>query len=275
MAMPTTIETTSHSGSPENLNTPETIRRGAPLEILDTLPVTHEQQRTLDDYRALRTQFVLGMNWFNEQDLPEGGDLDFYDRLNDLDEPSVPDPESWHTTTVVGRDEKSGEIVAGARFTRIPSVERSLSWSMLPQEMKDQVPRAALEELNETADGKDLYDLTRLVNKLDGSAHQATIVMAMLKIFGAGVAKTCENAKNVDNVTWVYTTTPDMYELLSGLGVQQDLLAKADVPDATGEPEGVLFCSVKVMESLRNIQSDPNNAFAAKHIERGLREAQA
>lgn len=274
MAMPTTIETTP-TGSHEALGAPETIRRGASLEILDSVPASQEQQRTLDEYRALRTQFVLEMNWFTEDELPAGGDSDFYDQLNNPDAPNVPDPEKWHTSTIVGRDEKDGEIIAGARFTRIPSVERSLSWSMLSQEMKDQVPPEALDELNEVADSGDLYDLTRLVNQLDGSAHQASIVMAMLKIFGAGVAKTCEGSKNVEDVTWVYTTTPEMHELLAGLGVQQDLLAKADIPDATGKPEGVLFCSVKVMESLRNIQSNPDNAFAAKHIERGLREAQA
>jgi hypothetical protein len=134
-----------------------------------------------------RQKFMEARGWSN------GNDLDIYDE----------DP---HTIQVLNLRGQS--IEAGLRLTPHRHIEETLSWSWLPDALKQE----AQGHLPEVPGG--VWDLTRLV---PGDVAPERAAQSLIELFGAGYELT-----NQDDVSprWVFATTIPFYKYFRQKGIE-------------------------------------------------------
>ena len=224
----------------------------------------------LNKMLPIRAEFVQAMNW-RERD-PNYDDRDEYD---DLDE-------TLHLSLT---DRETGELIAGLRLTRVPSVEESQSWIMLsdnPQMIEsaldhvDEQGRNTVELLNETAKRGNLWDLTRLVCPLDENADRKKIVAGIMELFAVGYGTIRQNTLDdeQDDVRWICAAT-DLVKMtaenlcLDFASAASGRVNKKDYMDTH-------FCVVKVEETVTNIADHAEEQkfrFPSEHMFNGFRKA--
>lgn len=228
-----------------------------------------ENATELKDLKELRSKFVSLMGWF-----PEGHeDDDRYDRMD----------ETFHLAI---RDYESTKIVAGLRLTQVESFEKSLSWSMIENhdEMTDQIKghinergQNTFDELNRLTDEGNVWDLTRLVNPLDGSVDATQMVGAIVELFAVGTALTAQRNDEIEkteDLKWIFATTPLLKQSLDRLGIGHEVLARGRVsPEDEYESYFCVTEPMNVLQSLYNKQD--KYAFTIQHVADGFKKANA
>lgn len=244
-----------------------------------------------------RSRFVKEMNWLPEEivdktyfeevlpwlkDLSADGrqDVDFYDVLDT-------------TLHLALMDRDTDEIIAGLRLTRVPSIEDSLSWGMLKNsddmkrqayEKKELDNTLVMDRLNRIAANGNVWDLTRLVNPLDGGTDFAKVVGGMMELFATayGVMRKNTPPEEWNDIRWVFNGTGMVKAALEHLQIQHDVLAKGQVSkkdvDAYGNVINSYFCVVAPESALRYIQDHAHEqdfVFPYQHTENGLKKANA
>lgn len=227
-------------------------------------PYAEAEADLLMRLHELRLDFVKGMGW-----IPDAADdWDAYDGDHGTHYFIVED--ALHSETVT----------AGMRMTPVDSVEGSLSWSMLNEEMAAAARakvgthgESLITHLDEAAKSGNLWDLTRLVNPLDGSVDIETIKDNLLMMFGAAFAKTTELNADPREVQWIFTTTRDMKVALDRLGIRSVPLTKGRI--SAHDNLDSYFCAANPFEDLAYIQHKPGYEHTRDMVMRGLQKASA
>lgn len=256
-----------------NPNKNEIIETEHPIFVFDAQDVEQDDNaRTLyDAYLELRCDFVQKMKWFDSR----ADDTDVYDspelttkyfvRLHENDRGSV--------------NESAAEVLVGMRLTRVRNVRSSLSWSMLNEPMKEEILSENGEDikwLNEVGKANKLWDLTRLVNQLDGRAGSRETVEAMLTVFGAGLGEVKTDDESDDlPISWIFLTTPYIKRLLDRSGIRHRVIASGKV-DVHDNKESYL-CIVDPAESYSTLAEadDTMHKRTFQLVSGGLRNAHA
>ncbi len=224
--------------------------------------------------------FSKELPWLNELDERGRSDVDFYDTLNS-------------TLHFMLTDHENGQIIAGLRLTRVPSVEESLSWSMFKGN-SDIMQQAyshtdgdgigTLVKLNEAAQRGNVWDLTRLVNPVDGTVDIAKVMAGMMELFGTGYGaiRKQTSPEEQDEVRWIFNGTEMIKAALEHLQVQFDVVAQGQISkkdvDQNGNPVKSYFCMVKAESATQYIYDHANErefVFPHEHLDNGLRKANA
>lgn len=230
----------------------------------------------LADLLAFRLRFVQQMRWqvaesFESEHpfLQTMPDADRYDAMRS-------------TLHLLSRDTNTGQIIAGLRLTPVASVESSLSWAMIQgcaaihrHPRNDQDADRIVEELNGLAAEGYVWDLTRLVNHLGDGVDHMQIAAAMMELFGValGIGRRNMPPDRFFRIRWIFTTTEDLKNALSSLGIEFAQLA-AGVVDADSYSAKSYFC---VVEPQRNVVAITANeilrSFTYPHMCVGLERA--
>lgn len=224
--------------------------------------------------------FTKELPWLRDLDEHDRSDVDFYDTLDS-------------TLHFLLTDRGSDEIIAGLRLTQVPSVEESLSWSMFKD--NSDITRQAydhtdgdgvgtLAKLNEAARRGNVWDLTRLVNSVDGNVDITKIMAGMMELFGTGygaIRKQTAPEEQAD-VRWIFNGTEMIKAALEHLHVQFDVIAQGQISnkdvDQNGKPVKSYFCMVKAESATQYIYDHADErsfVFPHKHLDNGLRKANA
>ncbi|MGV0626567.1 hypothetical protein [Mycolicibacter minnesotensis] len=223
----------------------------------------------LNELLLFRSDFIRQMGWRPAT------------RLNDIDHYDGTD-----ATLHLGiRDLDSEQLFAGLRLTPIAEVQESLSWSMLASNpaMIDSARRhmidgantlARLNTVKEIGTGL-LWDLTRLVNRLDSQADHARTLAGMLELFGVahGIIRKRHSPHERLEIRWIFTTTEFLVFALKRVGVNVIVLADGHIRPEDNSKS--YFCVVEPESNTDHIL-DPSNEyhFSARHLESGLAKSQ-
>lgn len=230
----------------------------------------------LKGLKDLREDFVTALGWFERPH----DDTDRYDE----------NPNTLHLALYDNSNAEAErrQIAAGMRLTQIGSVEDSLSWSMLERnplmrleahEHIDKNGLNSIQELNRVAADGNLWDLTRMVNPLDGSVKPEKIVGAMVELIGMGIAKTSRRGekKDFDDLAWLFITTPSMKNALDHLGIENEVVARDYVSE--GDKDVSYVCYAKPADALREVyqgkDADLKYLFTQENVAKGLSKADA
>lgn len=284
---------------PQTLNEHLSLRYEAVPDGVGMTEVSYgsRNEAMLKRMLPFRADFVDAMNWTPEEsqipidftselpwlkDLDEHGrsDVDFYDTLDS-------------TLHFLLTDRENDEIIAGLRLTQVPSVEESLSWSMFKDnsdivrqayDHKDDDGADTISKLNEAAQRGNVWDLTRLVNSVDGNVDIAKVMAGMMELFGTGygaIRKQTAPEEQAD-VRWIFNGTEMIKAALEHLQVQFDVVAQGQISkkdvDQNGRPVKSYFCMVKAESATQYIYNhadERNFVFPHKHLDNGLRKANA
>lgn len=224
----------------------------------------------VDQMKDLRSKYVQAMGWF--EDIRD--DTDEYDN-ND------------RTTYYAMSSFDTGALLSSMRLTSVASVEDSLTWSMLNN--CDQIQTDAkmhtkdidsgirsIDELNDAARAGNLYDLTRFVAPIDGSADPGDVVKGFVEMIGAGLASTAPRSdfEQFEGLKWFFATHKPIVQLLNGLGIESTVIAKGYVSE--GDKAKTYLCSISPIDALRHVNTDPDTySFTIEHVTDGLRKANA
>lgn len=204
------------------------------------------------DILDLRSRFMKAMGWRKDDD-----DRDFYDG-------------SERTAHFVKYNSEN-KLATSMRLTEVESVDNCLSHLMTRgcPEMYAQVKSRAA-EIDEAAVGGGVWDLTRLVHPMDGSVSPHDIVEGITDMIGLAIAKTSNGEVGENpNLTWVYTTTPQMKRTLDGLGIVGEVIAEGRI--SPGDEDISYFCMIKPYEALAYAYEHPG--LALRGALRGLEAA--
>lgn len=216
------------TGDADNSLTPEALfdeRNGLvsfdPSSELDDL--TH---KIADGYLDARLQFVKLFGWRSAE---ETSDVDEYDTNTSIE--TVSCVKVKPTDTQDGAKEVEPSVVAGLRLTRVPDVPSSMSFHMLGENpaLQAEVEEASAhnEDITRATQSGRLWDLTRLIGQVDGSASGVEISKGIQELFGVGVEETCPD--NSYDSAWFFVVTEDMKGFLDKLGIEYDIMAKGYV----------------------------------------------
>ncbi|OBI05496.1 hypothetical protein A5715_02595 [Mycolicibacter heraklionensis] len=213
-----------------------------------------------------RADFISRMGWLPEN---QAGDVDRYDDLPTTIHLAI---KEFGTTT----------IIAGLRLTPATSVEESLSWSMFAHNSKmvaaarryqDAEGSYLLTALNEVGERGMLWDLTRLVNRLDGDPAQ--VVAAMMELFGVGHGIIRSRYQEADRVRvrWIFTATELIVASLRRLGVEVTILTDGHINDK--DVMKSYFCMVDPERSVALVRSlTASRNFGVSHLDTGIKKSQ-
>ena len=192
-----------------------------------------------NDIMKLRADFVRDMGWTKDED-----DTDIYDGRD--------------STFHIAKYSPEGQLIATMRLTKVDSAKDCLSHTMTRglKEMYAAIDNKTA-DIDESAAGDGIWDLTRLVHPLDGSVSTRDIVFAITDMIGVAIAKTSDE-KQGENLTWVYTTTPAIKHTLDGLGIVGEVIAKGRIsPEDEYES---YFCTIKPFAALKYANEHPGQA---------------
>jgi hypothetical protein len=179
-----------------------------------------------DKLLVLRKRFVERMGWL---DYSQGEtDRDRYD-----DEPGT-----HHVTSI----DSAGNIVASLRLTETPTVEDSLSWSMLSEAAKQQASQSGLMPVP----GREIMDMTRLV--VDVRASEEDRIREIARILGEAVKL------SDDNTTWVFTLERHFAAFLGSMNVPFKVIASG--LSSTEKGDDVLFCRIDPVAKIEEVDSE-------------------
>lgn len=213
----------------------------------------------------LRADFVRQMGWF--------------DGLRDDSDRYDADPTTLHFALTAEPDQR---VAAAMRLTRVPSVGSSLSWAMLSPEMAgaaatavDDAGRNLVRTIDEAAGQGQAWDLTRLVNPMDGSVARKEILGGLIQMLAAGMQATLgrSDAPGTGDTYWFFTTTAPMQAAVQAVGIRHTVLARGRI-SPTDSTESC-FCVGTLLAAYDVIMNDPKYAFARTHALEGLHKATA
>jgi hypothetical protein len=227
---------------------PEQSEHPASFDRITVSRGMNDAERNLTPLIKMRSAFVTALGWFEKGHI----DGDVYDI----------DPRTQH---MVFRHEQSDDIIAALRLTSVDNVKSSLSWEMIQSNPKlvfeveshiDEDGQSTLDDLNHAASTGNLYDLTRLVSPLDGSATISEIKGAMVELFGYAAGVTAPDIKdeatdldNLHNVRWLFASTESLERMLTSMGIEHTVLTKGRVSEK--DTSDSCFCVVKPIEAMR------------------------
>jgi N-acyl-L-homoserine lactone synthetase len=155
-----------------------------------TLPII--ERVTPED--PLFTEWLLARQMFMErQGWTSGNDMDAYD-LN--------------PQTIQLLNMNAGVIESGLRLTPHQTIEDTMSWSWLPDELKER----ALPNLPDAPHG--VWDLTRLV---PGDATPDRAAASLVELFGAGYELTKQEG---NDPRWIFATTQPFLRYFQQQGIE-------------------------------------------------------
>ena len=249
---------------------PRTLELSAGAGIVEVSFGT-SNPKMLQESLALREDFVVRAKWFE----PGHKEWDMYD-----------DNES--TLHLAGRKEVNSPLEVGMRLTPVrSSVGESLTWSMLNQDMAQQVNEtqmdngiSAVNYLNNLAINGNLYDLTRLVSgKITSMDDINYIKSSMMELFGVAAGairkEKMNDTEQLKDVRWLFATTDSMWSVLNDdLGVQMKVIAEGQVSE--GDDFKTLLCLVEQEDAIDYIYEHPDDcAYSLQYLDNGLRKANA
>lgn len=187
-----------------------------------------------EDMLAFRRDFVIKMGWFDEA---HTDDTDRYDHQD-------------ATVHLVNRDD-DGEVLSGMRLTKLDSFDDSLSVEML---RSNELMHETAVDFGRMIDAEktDMWDLTRLVHRLEGEPRFGKSIASILAVFGAGLAKTMPRGEH--ELAWVFTTTEPMKYLLDGSGIEADVIAQGKI--AAHDEQDSYFCVIYPAEAMRVLREN-------------------
>ncbi len=140
---------------------------------------------------------------------------------------------------------------------------------------RDDGGEATLSSLEESGRQGRLWDLTRLVNRLDDGVDHAQTLGGMMELFGVahGVIRRRLHKNNAADINWIFTTTELMVAALQHLGVKVHILSTGRIRrDDTSKS---FFCMVAPEKNVDLISTRPDqNDFAFTHMNIGLKKSE-
>lgn len=213
--------------NPEKLTEPQSYDKELTIGNFESLPSLLQEE-----WLNTRQSYMEAMGWRN------GNDYDDYDK----------DPATVHLLLQNDKD----QITAGMRLTPRPSIESTLSWSMIPG-----LDSRIVEDINGP-----VWDLTRLVpGVIDDNGER---MAAFAELFGAGLAS---NLQTDENPRWIFAITKPFLVAFKRYGIEF-------TPILGAENEHALLAWARPVERtayLRDNQSRYPSAHAS--VELGLRRS--
>lgn len=203
-------------------------------------PITPDEP-LFQDWLTARREYMERLGWHY------GDDRDEYDN----------NPRTLH---VIKR--KGKEIMMGMRFTPISDIKESLSWSMLSEELKQQVDRK-LPEVHENT-----WDVTRLV---PGNAQGEEAAKAVLETYGAGLELTSLHSPDIPP-RWFFVTTPKIVSFFKSRGADFQEIARGK--NHPGDTEAVAVCYVDPVVPELAGPSDRRRVLGREALLWGMRQVQ-
>ncbi len=195
-----------------------------------------------------RVDFVTSEKWFGED---HTDDTDRYDGIS--------------STLHYEKTDSAGEFVVGMRLTQCDRLTDSLSYEMLRSNPQmEQEAKDVADEIDMLA-GDQLFDLTRLVNP--PNKFEVQTASGIMEMIGMGIGHTQKDS--LGKLTWIFTTTRPMKDLLDGLGIQSYVIAEGKI--SAHDEEDSLLCIAYPADALEFVRDNPEQyAFTLEHVEHGL-----
>lgn len=197
----------------------------------DSEPLAGPGAEARQDFMDLRLRYVTEMGWRDGLE----SDADRYDA----------NPDTHYFLRYRAADGGDSPLIAGLRATRVPSVYDSLTWSMLGGDAERQSGIIAehlrlFTRINHAAATPDagLWDITRLVSQLDGSATAAETLSSIYQLLGMVLYKSVVEPE-ADPV-WMFLTTPTIKRMFEMSGIPCTVLFGGRV--SPGDEDDAFLC---------------------------------
>ncbi len=189
-----------------------------------------------EKWMLLRKQFVENQGWMQV----DGTDHDRYDR----------DP---NTRQLVYRH--CSKIMVGMRITPVETCLESLSLEMMGDSYG--MRSSVADYLGGIEDNVSIFDITRMVADNPKSRDEyVAIKQGISKMLGAAFKYSMENAQD-NNILWMYATTPEFYDVLTRMGIEQRLICCGYASDEDARNDVITyFCCTDPRQSFDALKND-------------------
>lgn len=218
--------------------------RGIRVCVMDHRSDSAQAQDFLRQYTQLRTDYVLQESWPIDT---SGVDVDVYDTAVD-------------SKYIIAFDEKSQQVIAGARVTQVSSVAGSLShdmWAMAYE--KDKFLQGIIEYkglmdcVDSAAKEQRLWDVTRLITQtaVIGSYTKKQRIASRI-----GIVKTLAGITHVtgEDAWWIYTVGDKMFKFMERNQLHAYAIATGHI--AVDDSEQARFCLSHAGEALNHLKQN-------------------
>ena len=190
-----------------------------------------------EKWMLLRKQFVENQGWMQV----DGTDHDRYDR----------DP---NTRQLVYKH--CSKIMVGMRITPVETCLESLSLEMMGDSYG--MRSSVADYLGGIEDNVSIFDITRMVADNPKSRDEyVAIKQGIPKMLGAAFKYSMENAQDKNNILWMYATTPEFYDVLIGMGIEQRLICSGYASDEDARNNVITyFCCTDPRQSFDALKND-------------------
>ena len=189
-----------------------------------------------EKWMLLRKQFVENQGWLQV----EGTDHDKYDT----------DP---NTRQLVYRHRS--QIMVGMRITPVEARLESLSLEMMSDSYG--MRSSVADFLGGIEDNVSLFDITRMVADNPKSRDEyVAIKQGIPKMLGVAFKYSMENTQD-NNILWMYATTPEFYDVLTRMGIEQRLICRGYASDEDARNDVITyFCCTDPRQSFDALKND-------------------